>query len=338
MSRSTIWALCIWLLARAVHAAPPPLRAIEELEGATRSISNEYITTDLTIGWPWSSHSQIVEHNAAAIGHFQHSLPPPPQVIAQPAHPAIFTHSTHSPFRSFESVHSGSKTDVAASEPVSLASPHLSFEWSLSVEAGAASTNRVSDHGVPLESIQLEPQLDSFFTERLRDTHFTGLLKLPSGIDYVPSPWFDVTYEDTVRRWSHAGKWRTAIKTEMSQNFIQGVLSERRPLLAEKATVCKIRFPAVAASHVKAGDVLIRMHESNVRWGADAIKDKTLSVWKTSRQGSRLAFLGLYHCPRDFFHRVILELPHTVRFQIVAGGTGSKFLLPEGGSMFLPRG
>ena len=335
--RNMIWPLCIWLLASAVHAAPPPLRQIEELEDATLSVLNEHITTDLTIGWPWSSHSQILEHNAA-VGPFQPSLPPPPQVIAQPAHSSTFTHSTLSPFRSFKSVLSGSKKDLAASEPVSVAFPHLSSEPPLSVEAGAASTNRVSDPGVPLDSIQPEPHLDSFFTERLRDTHFTGLLKLPSGIDYVPSPWFDVSYEDTVRRWSHAGKWRTAIKTEMSPNFLQGVLSERLPLLAEKATVYKIRFPAVAANHMEAGEVLIRMHESNVRWGADAIKDKTLSVWKTSGQGSRLAFLGLYHCPRDFFHRVILELPHTVRFQIVAGGTGSKFLLPEGGSMLLPRG
>ncbi len=54
----------------------------------------------------------------------------------------------------------------------------------------------------------------------------------------------------------------------------------------------------------------------------------TLIVWKTSGQGSRLALLGLYHCPRTLLSE-LTALEGSRKFDVTFSAGHETFLIPH---------
>ena len=315
------------LLPTTIGAPQPPIRQFAELGEDAGRLATEAVSTELTIGRPWSEGSR--EHRfdnpaqTAVVAPSWQTDIGMSQPFLQPDLSSARNRPNLSPVDKSVRNQAGPSNQLPQvavfSRPAnerSMVQPAvdgdtLSLEPSSSAERAMAQT--AHSHSIPPSA-----HLDAFFN--FGHTWW----KIPEDIDHVPSPWFDSIYASSKRSWQASQRWFSKARPDSDPHLLDGVLNGRFPMFTKWTVFYKIRFPATPENGMKAGEVLVRFNPHVIQYRSFVLPQGTMSVWKTSDNGSRLALLGLYHCPLVFFEKTFLSLPAVEKFQV-------RFLLPPSG-------
>ncbi|KAF6767334.1 hypothetical protein PSEUBRA_004049 [Kalmanozyma brasiliensis GHG001] len=291
-----LWCACVYVI------GAPPIRPIAEVGDAARLFLKEHVSTELTLG---SSSAPVAQLE---------------QAPTQRLHP--FIHSDLSPFRGRPPASRPDFTSppIVGALPTgpdrAFSIPSAEIEGPSSSSVDAVSADRWLQQRARFTS---EQDLDIFFNDLLLRDRRTGVWRLPQTIDYVPSSWFDATYASYVevrrasRNWGR--QWTYPVKFEMTLNLFRLITVRGHELFGNSARIYKLRFAGNAANHWRSGEVLVRYLSVEFEGHGVKIPPNTLIVWKTSGQGSRLAFVGLYHCPKALMAE-FRRLPGSRKFDV----------------------
>lgn len=297
---------------------PPPVRQMAELGDALRgSLGHEEVSTDLALRrqaeqLPVSSTMTVAE----------------PRLLSRGS--AVFTHSNLSPFRNYQPPLRSPSRDLhqVASTP-SLADAHsldTSFAWIESApsqvsEAAEKHASRGSEDAVEhLEQgsehvAQQQPNVNEHFQNYLVGPDDPNLWKVPALVEPQASPWFDAAYSEFIRNISpRRTTWKYPVKKSLSRSTLQAILDRTSLIFSSRAKIYKLRFTATTTHGQESGEVLARYFQDGINEDGIVIPEKSLAVYQMSDRRDRLAFLGIYHCPRTLFAKIqALETIKTAR-------------------------
>lgn len=277
------------------EAAPPPSKLLELADVAPQ---HEWVSTELTLGRPeqsgWST--EVSEHTP----HSHGTEPVTPAPLQGPG------------FNRY--------LDASAS-PSSLITPSSN----VAMQVEAPTTQRALTPALVLPRrmgailYPRTPGLDrSLETALTRPLPQGNVMVLPAQIDSVTSPWFERFYKDAILAFG-SPPWiqrffHEPLRSDANDATIHEAMT-RGPNLLDGNALFRLKLPQHFSPFVEEGEVLIRHHD-RLRFGVQRTLFRgQLSVWAAANRGTKLAFLGLFHCPPKLY-KTFLEQAHAERMQL----------------------
>ncbi|KAJ9477482.1 Bud site selection-related protein [Pseudozyma hubeiensis] len=280
------------------EAAPPPSKLLELADVA---LQHDVVSTELTLGRPeqsdWSTelseqspHSHGTEPVTPAALHGQGFN----RYLDASASPSSFITPSSNVARQVEA-----PTTQRALTP----------DFVLSRRVGALLYPR---------TLGLDRSLEAALTRPLPQG---SVMVLPSQIDSVTSPctpWFERFYKDAILAFG-SPPWiqrffHEPIRSDANDATIHEAMA-RGPNLLDGNALFRLKLPQSFSPFVGEGEVLIRHHD-RLRFGRErTLLRGQLSVWAATNRGTRLAFLGLFHCPPKLY-KTFLEQTRAERMEL----------------------
>lgn len=329
----------LWPSFNLVRGLPPPFRPMAEVGDAARAlIEGNHVSTELTL----AASSSTIAPQSGRFGLLDRTVQPssiePSQMqdVSFSRSPVGFSHSHLSPFRRHpllseeQPLNQADSSSSRSTIPFTLLEPAIASEEPTTAALVENLSNRNQDQGGRHAVIRTETDLDAVFGDNLASPTHYGLWKLPNTLYYRPSRWFNALYEYVIQPSQYRKPWSHPVRMELSTPEVQVILSDVQKLFPIRAFFYKLSFEASSENGHQAGDVLIRYTYDAFAIEGVRIPETSLMVWMTSDRGSRLAFLGIFHCPRALFQR-LKRRPNTQKLQVTRFlDTEGTFLIPSG--------
>ncbi|SJX61322.1 uncharacterized protein SRS1_10315 [Sporisorium reilianum f. sp. reilianum] len=320
---------CLWYHPVNVAGFPPPIRPLAEVGDAARSLlEHGSVSTELTLG---QSNTANAQHEAAYWQHWT-STPAPSPPIPVSIDPAAVGRSAFSSYRDHRLAPNRAQLDLGPSpSTASSNTAPIHDNWiapygpSFFDIADAPLTARPWQEG---QGVVPHVQLDPFFGDELLVAGAQALWKLPDVvIGTTSSSRFDAAYFSFVgfRPGKRKRFWKAPVKTPMQENEVEAIVRNLGRLFTTRVTAYKVRFEEPLQEPV---EVLVRYFSDDIRSEQLGIRENSIAVFQSSNKGSRLAFLGIYHCPRQQYDKMV-RLERTQPLKVQRSDVTGIFLTPQ---------
>ncbi|GAC97011.1 bud site selection-related protein [Pseudozyma hubeiensis SY62] len=263
------------------EAAPPALKLLELADVA---LQHESVSTELTLGRPeqsdWST--EVSEHT-----HLSHDTEP---VTSAGSHGQGFNRYLDASASPSSPITPSS--NVASQVEAPTTQRALTPDLDLSRRVGVLLYPRTPGLDRSLESALIRPLPQG------------NMMVLPSQIDSVTSSWFERFYKDAILAYG-SPPWiqrffHEPIRSDIDDATIHEAMTRDLGILHGDA-LFRLKLPQHFSPFVDDGEVLIKHHD-RLRFGRQrTLLRGQLSVWAATNRGTRLAFLGLFHCPPKLY-------------------------------------
>lgn len=277
-----------------VAGMPPPIRPIAEIGDAAQALlGHDVVPTELSLGRSWDATTHRDPRFWSANATPQPSLSESPRT---------FSHSDLSPFRSRQPslLQPTTSSWIDSSSSAGLVDPsHVPLTQEQTTASGESNyLFSLRQDGEP-SLAPADEDLDVRIGLTQDSRGYMHFRRLTTMAYYHPSRWFDSIYSKFLLDRKRRRPWSHDAKVTLPLNDMQVIVRNTQDMFRSTSLIYKLSFDAEDGH--EAGDVLVRYFSAPVFVERVRIPGYTLGVWKTSNGGERLAFLGLYHCPRHFF-------------------------------------
>ncbi len=278
-------------------SASPPVGTFVELGEASKALAKEVVSTELTLAPPNSLNVPLASDDSAGLALGQR--------------PWQFNHNTDRPVLGPEASYRFYHSDSSAFFHVR---PSTSRALQLSTSAHAIppiGPRLTRSTAVFPDSAGASGQVDTVFSNLLRDQNFGNLLALPRPSTFIPSPWMGDIYHNIINAMQPGREPFASIS--VSGDTLRDLLHGKRSPNMSLGRVYIMEIDANKWGSAERRQVLFKRYHKH-DFEQQGYRTDAIAFWSTAQRGQQLALLGVYE-----FRRYLLidfvECTHAKEFK-----------------------